>query len=482
MDKIKLEQQTLESLQGALNRMGNGLDDAASKLKKIDISKPAGGDIFARLSAFRFSLLDLTLADEAVELVLKAIGVIAGMAANKTRDIGQRVQNVMTLMEGTEGEVAALIGDAVCDPEGWHRREAERAAAKAAERQAAIDRIVNQMKTASPPEKHFAITAADKLASDGFYQFAEGFYSLVTGDWENIGKSDATRTEFLMVSLLQSCAVDGFEPFDVGDLMGNTADVLGCLEEEQLAPLLKLFNIEGLPSEAVGPIASLSAVAAEDFVDYINQMRLINSLDESAVLSMADSYINSDNPCMQEVGHVVKELMEASPFERAQMITKTSSEEAEGDLGRTSTYEVVMTVLGVTAAAPIEKAIGISGAFNNITMNTGNNAELTNNMIYASEASRATYSTFQADLAAYEANPTDANLDKAMTSYQNYYRTMSISYDAYGAYVSNSEDSLAGQFFWDESAKNADNVADHAADNCRNLVTNMDKLRSEVPE
>lgn len=110
--------------------------------------------------------------------------------------------------------------------------------------------------------------------------------------------------------------------------------------------------------------------------------------------------------------------------------------------------------------------------------NISNNAGLTNDLIYSAEAARTMYDGFQDAYAAYQADPSDANLERAMASYSAYNRAISNSYEAYADYTANTTDSFVGKFTTSEAAQNVDEQARSVSSIRRDLARDMDAERS----
>lgn len=478
MDKIRLEQQTLETLQGNLNQMGSGLDEAAANIKKVDICKAAGGDIVAGMSGIRFQGLGQGLADEAVAQLISSLGVVTGKAADRSRDISQRVKEVVALMESTQNEVLGLInGEAVLTGQQVLLGNAD------AERQRTIMQVITQFDLVKPPEQHYSVQAADKLGGNWFYQFVEGTYAFLTGDWSHVKQTNSGCMSYWLESSLLACIDEDFELFSVDTPVDVISNYLDMLPPELQEALLKDWGLSDSTTKNFGVLFSTGKLLVGNVVGMVNNIRIFGSLNEEAAMSMAKAYQNSDDIRMQAVGNTLEGLASGSLVDRANYIMNDFSGDTAVGVGEIACYELAKGALEGAATkigGGVTAGLAIGGAIADSTMNSGKTAELTNNMAYSTAAARTMYNAFQADYDAYKANPTPENLNKAMTSYQNYNRALSTTYDAYGEFAANNTDSMVGQLTASEMSKGADERAAQSADLYRGRASSVSQFQAQL--
>lgn len=408
MNKLLVDIQTYCTISSKLSALSSKLESLSAQLSGIELSQEAGSNLQLALSSIRFSLIGTSLADEIAELAIKRVARVTKSTAAEAADLRLRILSAVDMLESGEQELVARINDLCTDASEWEQRQGAASAVSAWQQELDINHITKAFDLVSPPDGQPSITTAEKLRDNGVYQFWEGAYSAVTGDWSNMVQSDATREQYLIQSVLSSCTD------------ANSA------------------------------------------------------LDESAALSMAQAYMHSGDESMQNAGQYLYKYLNSDAATQAIMRAEDKLISYANGKVQSTVYEMVTEAI----PGPISTSISETKKALDFSMNTSNNASLTNNLIYSAEAARTMYDAFQSDYAAYKADPSDANLERAMASYSAYNRAISNSYEAYADYTANTTDSFVGKIFSSEAAQRVDEEARFISSSHQNMARDMDAERS----
>lgn len=480
MNKLLVDTQTYCTISSKLSALSSKLESLSAQLSSIDLSQEAGSTVQLTLSSIRFSLIGTSLADEIAELAIKRVARAASSTASEAAALRLRILSAVDMLESSEQELVAQISDLCTDASEWAQRQEGAGAASSWQSELDINVITKAFDLVRSPDGQPSITTAEKLRDDGRYQVLEGIYSAVTGDWSNMVQSDTTREQYLFDSLLQSCADPDFNSWSTEEATRYINDIRSLGGDALAEKIWKHFTGKDLNSFDTGLRLDLAADGVNEAVNCINQLRLLNSLDKSAALSMAQAYINSGNESMQEVGKTMTLLLNSDAATQFEYIWRSSTQSFCTGAVETASMSVIKLGLE-TCVKPVSVAHTLTTAGNDLFMNTSNNASLTNNLIYSAEAARTMYDAFQSDYAAYKADPSDANLERTMASYSAYNRAMSNSYEAYADYTANTTDSLAGKIFSSDAAKNVDEQARFISSNHLTMASDMDARRVTRP-
>lgn len=395
MNKLLVDTQTYCTISSKLSALSSKLESLSAQLSSIDLSQEAGSTVQLTLSSIRFSLIGTSLADEIAELAIKRVARAAKSTASEAAALRLRILSAVDMLESSEQELVAQISDLCTDTSEWEKRQGAAGAVSATSSwsQSDLDEAIKWFNAVENPSDIPCIRSAESIRDDKTYQFLEGAYSAITGDWSNMAQSDATRKQYLIQSMLSSCTDDN------------------------------------------------------------------STLDESAALSMAQAYMRSGDESMQHAGQYVYKYLTSDAATQAIMSAEDKLISYANGKVQSTVYEMVTEAI----PGPISTSISETKKALDFSMNTSDNANLTNNFIYAAEAARTMYDTFQSDYAAYQANPTDANLERAMSSYSAYQLTLSNVHTANADYLSNTENSLAGKLFPSKSAQTAIEVSKNLA-------------------
>lgn len=457
MNKLLVDTQTYCTISSKLSALSSKLESLSAQLSSIDLSQEAGSTVQLTLSSIRFSLIGTSLADEIAGLAIKRVARAAKSTASEAAALRLRILSAVDMLESSEQELVAQISDLCTDASEWEKRQggagaASTLSATSSWSQDDLAEAIKWFNAVENPDDIPCIQSAESIRDDKTYQFLEGAYSAITGDWSNMAQSDATREQYLFNALLQSCADPDFTPW--------SAEAALHSDDDELTDIIwNYFLGEDFESFGTNPGADPTTVGMKEALNCINKLRLINSMDKSVALSMAEAYMRSGDESMQNAGQYLYKYLTSDIATQAAMLIEDKLISYANDKVQSNVYEMV------TEAIPVEITATISATKEGLdfSMNTSDNASLTNNFIYAAEAARTMYDTFQSDYAAYQANPTDANLERAMSSYSAYQLTLSNVHTANADYLSNTEDSLAGKLLPSKSAQTAIEVSKNLA-------------------
>ena len=436
MDRIRVNGDTYGALCTQLNQMGRGLNNAAGALRKIDISRPAGGSILAALAGIRFSLLDLTLADEAIELLLKRIARSADRAAEASRRLGMRILEAQDAWEQNEQEIIALIN-------GGEAPAGQNSPASDAKKES-LEKLFELFdQTPSPEHQSGVQRGRDQMWNPANLIVHESgaIYNIITGNWENVIVNPVEMKAYLFESLLLQYADDDFVPVNMDNLMEvlNTRFDVRMLIVDIIGEVLDVAEVGGV-STIVSIMAGLADDVQQNVFNMINSVLLINTMDKEGAMAAADAYCRSDDPMMRVTGEDVKMLLRADPIMQAQMLTLTTAGDAASDVMETYMYTGIMGAIGmlpggIAVTAPISATSIVADlAFDASTINQDRH-----HLIYSSKVATEMYEVFQKDYAIAKANPTDENVSRATASYRAYQHAVSDSYQKSADYSSHAD-------------------------------------------
>jgi len=475
MDKIRIDTLCLDNLAVQFRRVGDELAEAAGTLNRITMEEKSGAQVHCAIPSVKLTLSDAYVyAGKTTELVRRFSSALSNTADAATR-LNRRTRELTDIfMDCEHGIIRRINGISQTSASTGKATQAAQA------KRDALDRTLKMLDNAVAPDQLPSVQNAEKLKKDWLYQGGEWFYSILTGDVQNAGASQETRMKYLFDSLLAGC-MDEEVPFiqamDItGDFITAIADKTGLDVSvvQMIAEVVDVGELSGV-ADKVGGIAGYTSIAVENFVNYVNQMVVLNTMNEDAARSMAAAYQNASDPSMQAVGRAVENLLNSSMAEKVVFMTGKHATSTEIDLGEKVAYDVIKKALGGNLAGRVWTGTAdITGAVVDGAVNAGDYAERSNALIYSSDAVQAMYDGFQRDYDAYKSNPTDDNLSRAVESYKAYKRTIANSFDAMADYTQTATDSVVGRLISSDSARNADEIARSAAAHHRDSCGDID--------
>lgn len=477
MNKLLVDIQTYCTISSKLSALSSKLESLSAQLSGIELSQEAGSTLQLALSSIRFSLIGTSLADEIAELAIKRVARVTKSTAAEAADLRLRILSAVDMLESGEQELVARINDLCTDASEWEQRQGAASAVSAWQQELDINHITKAFDLVKPPDGQSPIIVAEQIKNDRIYQNLEGLYAILSANFSDAAQNGLTREQYLTRSLLESCSDPDFVPWTAEDLVrqlknGNSLFSDLIFNESVLEYIEKKTSLN-LNSDQISFGIDITSDAFNAVVNTINELRLLQSLDKTAALSMAQAYINSDNENMQHIGRYVTNLVNSPLPQQLACVTGENVLSFGIDAAET-TAGVAVNAAIATLSSPA--AFILPGM--DLVGNISNNAGLTNDLIYSAEAARTMYDGFQDAYAAYQADPSDANLERAMASYSAYNRAISNSYEAYADYTANTTDSFVGKFTTSEAAQNVDEQARSVSSIRRDLARDMDAERS----
>lgn len=207
-------------------------------------------------------------------------------------------------------------------------------------------------------------------------------------------------------------------------------------------------------------------------VECLNEYMLLTSLDDAELESFARTYLATDDPTLQQVGHVLNDLAGRSDAEK--MVYLASSELLQA--GMAFATEQAFNTIKSGVPSPYGVVIDFTTAAIDTVTGVNDVPKLTNQLSYSVDTAQKFYDVLQKDIAAYEANPSDANLEKMAASYQQYCNTAAQAESACGnIYKTMSEAALGGLTVSDE-ARGYIQQAQSSAESFEKSAQKVDKL------
>ena len=123
---------------------------------------------------------------------------------------------------------------------------------------------------------------------------------------------------------------------------------------------------------------------------------------------------------------------------------------------------------------PIVITAQITAASMDLAFSVNDIPGLQNDLGFSTTAARSTYEVLQNDLRAYEANPTNENLQNCISSYNQYQQQVATAEEAAAALFKNMDDSFLGTLNSEQRAQMEQCV--RSAESARNAVNTMNTL------
>lgn len=301
--------------------------------------------------------------------------------------------------------------------------------------------------------------------------------AFLTGNFSQIDSIPADLYNHTMYAY--SSFFDGYVPADFKPLTMESLMLLapGDPSYDDVVNIIKLIGL-ATEIEAFGPIGSiLGAVGGitEDVLNTINQARLLQCMDKESALERAKLYQEASDLSMKAVGYTMEQLLTADPAKQVAILTGTAGLSVADDIANCAAeiiLPIALTAATGGAAAPVLAVIDTVTATADIALNTSDIPTVINNMTYAADMVYETYELYDKAYKAYEADPSEANLKKAITAYETYQHAIADSYSAVDATVNNLTDSNLGKKLNLDENEAFDKAA-KASENHRQLANTM---------
>lgn len=473
-DKIRVNTDTLSTLSKSLNQLSRKLADASDDLSNLHMNLTTSMHKIRSSSCRLSGWANVTsIGTGTTSSVTRHYRTTLDAYAQKVASLSKVLERVSSMYQELEDQLSQVTEGEMAEsdvkmPGTFTQEELEIRAEQ-------LRLMLYNLDHAYAPTELPSYTTARKLQNDGGYQFAEGLYSFLTGDYQNMAQTDAGKSAYLFDNILSGCLANDVELVTADTLLdillgtNMVIDATGIVAE--IIDANKLGDITAL----AGYIDSLASDVVDNLVAEINQVIILQNLDQDAARGMANAYLNSDDPVMRDVGKSMNGLLNMNPAQQFLYIDARTFGSFSADVVEDTVYAGLNYALGqIPGVGIITGVASITSAGMDFTVNAGDYAGLTNNLIYAADAMDATYKSFQDDYNAYKNDPTDANLAKVVESYKAYQRSAANSMEAFGEYTRTSTDSVIGKHTSSDKAKNVDEQADFIAGMLRNTTKDVD--------
>ena len=201
--------------------------------------------------------------------------------------------------------------------------------------------------------------------------------------------------------------------------------------------------------EIIGKLETISKVtkvldagkkAIKSGVEIYNELQILNSVDKNQMLETARVYLESSDSAMQATGKKLTELANASEEERIAMIAGGELVDLGFDEAYSTLYKAGVKQLG--KANPIVLTAQITTDVTDMLTGVNDVPGLQNELAFSTAAAKSTYEVLQNDIATYEANPTETNLQKCVTSYTTYQQQVATAEESAAALFQVGDDAI----------------------------------------
>lgn len=232
------------------------------------------------------------------------------------------------------------------------------------------------------------------------------------------------------------------------------------------------FKVLDTVSEMMGAVGD-GYCAFNNAADVYNQLQIVNSLDPAQLLETARVYQQSGDAEMISVGNQLERLASADMGERITMIASGQlldmGLDTLADMGGSAVKDVV------GSANPYLATVSLTTTALDALTGVNDVPKQTNELLFAGDAAETTYAVFQKDYAAYQANPSEGNLQSAMSSYKAYCRTAIDAQNACAKIYDSAMKTAAGSLFVSEEARGY-------SQQCKDSVTAFDKKLTAIDQ
>lgn len=520
MDVIHVDEEILARTADLLRQAGDSMAESQNRLKQLSLTEESGGLLDLHLGSIRIACAGnaVSLNGTVADVIPHLSGGIASVQERMSA-LSAALLSVVSHFSELENHLANSVQEANADSQG------KDGASAANEELAAhcLDALVRLLKQVNPPN---TLLGWQMVHEKGFItDLANSLWALLNMDLQNAFLSPVKKRQFLFKKALDalkpstSVQLAKIEKVPI-DFEKDSHSFVKALEIDHLLTASQKNHKDGISYEAeffddlftaynqdkddnaISKILHDIGLSDQDTAQTLekmkflkdlskvtkvidgmstaytvtnnvtsiwNQLQIVNSLDSNKLLDMARIYKSSGDSAMQNVGETFEALAKADEAQRILMI-------ASGDLVDMGLDYVCDTALkqAVGSTNPYVEVAQLTATTADIFMGVNDAPQLTNELVFASDAAEATYQVLQADIAAYEANPTDANLQAAVASYSAYCKAAASVSEACGAFYQNKADHWISNLVMSDEARGA-------IDDCNQSVKNLD-IRVDAAE
>lgn len=213
-------------------------------------------------------------------------------------------------------------------------------------------------------------------------------------------------------------------------------------------------------------------------VEGINECILLTSMDDAELRAFARTYMATDDPVLQQVGQVFNDLAGRSDAEKIAYMATSETLQAGME------YATKKACDAIKKGVPNAYGVVVDVTTSAIDMVTGINdvPKLTNQLSYSVDAAQKFYDVLQKDIAAYEANPSDANLERMAASYQQYCHTAAQAETACGEIYRTMSEAALGEFTVSDEARGYIDQMKSSAASFEKRAQKMNTLITDLKE
>lgn len=520
-DYIRFSTDTFEALVDDLRRVSQRLSDVSAAFSGIDISREAGAELQCQAS-YRLHTAQGSVSPGTLKTLQRRMSADLSSLSTVSQQFARVMRNVSELVEEQERRLVARINGLPADETLLEKQSGN---APMTEEELArffsdinLDTLLNLLRDCPSPDTLLGVL---KMRDTSFFdKLFNGIWAGLNLDFRQIIQDPSYKYHYLFSKALNSGKDKEISivPDSVRDML-NAVDLTKGLQFEDMVNMSKykdmldpqvfgdlydmmkdnkishkdftsqLLNL-GIPADQINGIwdemdtylgmdkvakamegLDIAARTGEAVVDIYNQLQVVNAMDSSELMSMARVYSETGDAQMQWVGQKLSALAQADQAGRVAMIAGGELADLGLDLVSKGLGKAVENSLG--NANPYTATIKLTtGVLDSVT-GVNDVPRLTNEVLFAGDAAESIYNVFQKDLAAYNANPTDANLAAAVDSYNAYANAACTAQNACAQLYKNATDSTIGGIFVSQEAKGYEQM-------CKDSVRGFQKRSANI--
>lgn len=482
-DKVKVNTQTLESWASAISSASSELMNVNSQLGQVDTSDEAGGKVDVTIPGVMKSILGIPVGGT-VRSNVNMLRVWMATLSLKISDTAGDIRKAAALFEEAENSIRTTLDGTHTDPEAL---AAERAAAEAAALQAMIDNArLTQL------DGWLQIVQSDEarwpdLIDEEWLKRAAGagyVFNVANKSFANVTTGEIAAN--LVDNLLLTYGAEDM-PTSALAAFGSSSDMYSSVAgsdimlDSDMQAFLKAVNGPNSLMKDILEVGLLNAEAAEYAKNFYATQDMLGVLKENSLLSSLSTVgkISSETKAIYNALNSAYKMCNMDPATianlqagLAQSGDAASAQAAEilslaGDPEKCFLYCLQREAahLGDSAikgcidsciksnpnAVAINAAVSGSTAVADAAFNTSDVAKAAQYAVSVNEMRANSSAAYANAVAAYKANPTEANYQAAQAAYETY-NAMSAEFTrAYQKAATTNADSAAGKVFYDSS-------------------------------
>jgi len=472
-DVIHYDTQCMEALHAELGRIRKNLQSHATTLRMINLVR-TGADIHTcRMPSISLKTTGTRVSSGLTPIVLHRSASAISDLAEYIEVLQRKLLRVAEMFEACERDLANTTMEDYPEslPEVNPNNTKEEDLAE----------ILKMLRNVLPPDQLASVKYARNELLNPLSFLSRDALAFFTGNYAD-STGPATylygKTMYAFNSFFDGLIPEDFKMWSVDDVL---CLVPGTDEYRQVVNLLEMACVDG----AITGALNLVDTTVTEHINTINQMRLLQSMDKDAVIAQANVYKQSSDISMVIIGYTMDYLINAKPqYQMMVMQGKTNAAIADDVACYLTDVGIDLALVAATGGASeavkhtvevVTKTLGLVSGFMDATGNMGSLPGLSNNVIYSAEIVNDTYKVYQDAMSAYDANPSESNLEKAIDAYNSYQQASANSMNAMSELSDNSSDSIIGRII------GVDKIADTSwieaqRDHHRQQAENMSKL------